>query len=121
MTGTMIELHAETLRKKLRKLRQEIEAELVSGKESSGIVELDQSKVGRLSRMDALQVQAMAQASVRRLEVTLRNIDSALRRIDEDTYGSCQRCEEPIAPKRLEFDPAALFCIECAEQAEKSA
>lgn len=117
----MIELDADSLRKKLQKLREEIEAELVSGKESSRVVELDQSKVGRLSRMDALQAQAMAQASVRRLEASLRNIDTAFMRIDDETYGLCQRCEEPIARKRLEFDLTALFCIECAEQAEKTA
>lgn len=89
-----------------------------SAADASAIVELDQSKVGRLSRMDAMQGQAMAQASRERREVKLRLIDAALARIDADDYGYCQNCDEPIAPSRLEFDPTVLLCIDCARKAE---
>jgi DnaK suppressor protein len=82
-------------------------------------VELDQSKVGRLSRMDAMQAQAMAQASGQRREAMLRNIEAALKRIDDESYGLCLDCGEPINPKRLEFDPTALRCIDCASNLEQ--
>lgn len=85
---------------------------------SAGVVELDQAKVGRLSRMDAMQAQAMAQASAGRREQMLRRIDAALIRIDNDDYGNCQECDEPINPKRLEFDPTVTLCITCASKAE---
>lgn len=106
------------MREKLLHLRAELEAAAETGKESAAVVELDQSKVGRLSRMDAMQAQAMAKAAERRREETLRCIDSALKRIDNDEYGYCARCGEPINPKRLEFDPTATLCIDCASQAE---
>lgn len=77
-------------------------------------VELDQQSVGRLSRMDALQQQEMAQAEARRRTSDLARIDIALKRIDEDEYGWCAQCGEPIAYKRLEIDPAAALCVTCA-------
>lgn len=105
-------------RERLLKLQAELKAIADSGDESAGVVELDQSKVGRLSRMDAMQAQAMAQASVDRRDQMLRRIEAALQRIDNDEYGYCQECDEPIAPKRLEFDPTVTLCITCASKAE---
>ena len=101
-------------RARLQSLRAEIERISELGAEAAGVVKLDQSKVGRLSRMDALQAQAVAG---RRAEM-LRNIDAALKRLDAGDYGYCRRCEEPIAPRRLEVDPTALLCIRCATAAE---
>ncbi len=106
------------MREKLLQLRKELEATADASKQASEVVELDQSKVGRLSRMDAIQAQAMSQASGRRRELMFRRIEAALKRIDNDEYGYCQSCDEPIAEKRLEFDPTALLCIGCARKAE---
>ena len=50
--------------------------------------------------------------------MTLKNIAAALQRLDDGEFGLCQSCGEPIARKRLEFDPTALLCIECAQKAE---
>ncbi len=107
------------MREKLLKLRAELQAIAESGDESAAIVELDQSKVGRLSRMDAMQAQAMAKASSQRREQMLRQIEAALKRIDDDEYGYCKECDEPINPKRLEFDPTSVLCIECASKLEQ--
>mgnify|MGYP001811882603 CR=1 FL=1 len=106
------------MRSRLLELRQELEAVVATGEESAAVVELDQSKVGRLSRMDAMQAQAMAQASGQRREAMLRSIDAALRRIDDGSYGLCVDCEEPINPRRLEFDPTVLRCVDCASKFE---
>ena len=105
-------------RERLLNLKAELEAVAESGDESAAIVELDQTKVGRLSRMDALQAQAMAKASAGRREQMLRRIDAALVRVDNDEYGICQECGEPINPKRLDFDPTVTLCIDCASSAE---
>ncbi len=107
------------MRDKLLKLKAELESIAASGDESAAIVELDQTKVGRLSRMDAMQAQAMAKASSQRRDQMLRQIEAALNRIDDDEYGYCKECDEPINPKRLEFDPTATLCIECASKAEQ--
>lgn len=77
-------------------------------------VTLDQQSVGRLSRMDALQGQAMAKAEEVRRQQRLRLIDAALKRIDDGEYGYCVSCGDNIPEKRLRFDPAAARCIGCA-------
>lgn len=80
------------------------------------MVELDQTRVGRLSRMDSLQRQAMAQEAERRRKLELQRIDAALERLDTDEYGYCLTCGEKISVKRLELDPAVTVCIECARR-----
>ena len=112
---------SEVWRDRLLALRAELEGIADTGDEAAAVVELDQTKVGRLSRMDAMQAQAMAQASGERRELMLRRINAALQRLDDDEYGFCQECGEDINPKRLEFDPAALLCIDCASKAEAGA
>ena len=107
------------MRDKLLALRAELEAVAATGDESAAVVELDQSKVGRLSRMDAMQAQAMALASTQRREQMLHKITAALGRIERDDFGYCQSCEEPINVKRLDFDPTATLCIDCANQSEQ--
>ena len=77
-------------------------------------VELDQTRVGRLSRMDALQNQAMSIETERRRQVELRRIEAALDRITDGEFGYCVNCGEPIAAKRLELDPTTPNCIACA-------
>ena len=109
------------IRERLLQLRAELEALATTGAQSAAIVELDQTRVGRLSRMDALQAQAMAKASGARRETMLRRITAALNRLDRGEYGLCQSCDEPIHPKRLEADPTAPLCTACAERAEAQA
>lgn len=108
----------EHFRSRLLASQAELQAIDEIGKEAAQTVKLDQSCVGRLSRMDALQAQAMSQETNRRRAIELQQIKVALRRIDEDTFGDCLRCEEPIAMGRLEADPAATLCINCASKAE---
>jgi DnaK suppressor protein len=83
-------------------------------------VELDQSKIGRLSRMDALQGQAMSEAVEARRQLELRQIEAALQRLEEGEYGFCLSCGGDIQTKRLELDPATPLCIGCAGKASKS-
>ncbi len=100
--------------KRLIEKRQELQTIAATSRDSRKPVELDQSRVGRLSRMDALQDQAMALETERRREVEIRRIDAALDRVESGDYGYCLTCGEEIAPKRLELDPATPVCIDCA-------
>ena len=77
-------------------------------------VELDQQSVGRLSRQDALQQQAMAKAQEERRNAEIRKIESAFKRIESEDYGYCEECGEDIALKRLEIDLTAQLCAPCA-------
>ena len=102
------------IRKRLRTLRKEIQELREQSAEALKPVALDQQSVGRLSRMDAMQTQAMAQATEQRRRIEIARIDAALARLDAGTYGECLRCEEEIEPKRLDFDLAATLCADCA-------
>jgi DnaK suppressor protein len=101
-------------------MREQLLAARAVNDGAANIVELDQTRVGRLSRMDAMQSQAMSQATNQRRDRSLHAIDRALERIDAGTYGECIDCLEQINPTRLEADPVVRRCIRCAEESEKS-
>lgn len=112
------EIDVAAFRARLIALRSELRSLVVSSAESVQVVELDQAKVGRLSRMDAMQAQAMAQASSQRREQMLKQIQAALTRLDKDEFGYCRDCDEQIPVRRLEFDPTSTRCVVCAGAAE---
>ncbi len=99
--------------------REELLHLVDSSAEARRTVELDQSRVGRLSRMDALQAQAMSVETDRRRKVALQQIEAALGRIEDGDYGYCLNCGEAIAPKRLELNPTAPVCIDCAQPSNR--
>lgn len=101
---------------RLRARRDELRRLTAAHEDESAPVELDQTQLGPLSRMDALQSQAMAVEIERRREAELARIEQALERIEAGEYGYCVACERPIAPKRLELDPATPLCVSCAEK-----
>lgn len=108
--------HLREIRASLVQRLEQLHAASDSAAESRRPVELDQSSVGRLSRMDALQVQAMAQAAEERRAREAERIKAAIFRIETGYYGYCLVCGEEIAPKRLAADPAATTCIACASR-----
>lgn len=111
----MDEQRIDEFRQQLEDLRDELHAQNASLKDSGDIVELDQTRVGRLSRMDALQAQQMALEAGRRREAMLRKIEAALHRIQASEYGDCFACGEAIDERRLAFDPTSTRCIGCME------
>jgi DnaK suppressor protein len=80
----------------------------------SALMMLDQQSVGRLSRMDAMQQQAMAEAQERARKRDLVRIEMAERRLADGEYGWCAECGEAIPDKRLQIDPMAEKCVRCA-------
>lgn len=100
---------------------QALEARLVELKEQDRLSEearapvtLQQDSVGRLSRIDAMQVQAMALATQRRREAERSRISAALTRLDGSEWGYCTACGDEIAEGRLRNDPSAAKCVTCA-------
>ena len=106
-------------RQRLLDLQQDLFDIQKTGKAAADTVELDQTRQGRLSRMDALQGQAMSQALNERRDIELQKIGSALQRIESGDYGYCVSCGGAIARQRLQLDPATPLCIECAEKRER--
>ena len=103
----------------LLKLRTELLKAGETGQQAEEVVELDQTRVGRLSRMDAMQAQAMSLETGRRRRQHIVEIDAALERVEAGDYGECFVCGELINPKRLEANPRATLCISCAQEQEK--
>ena len=107
----------DELHQQLLGLQNELTALLDSSAESVRPVSLDQP-IGRLSRIDAIQLQHMAQANRRSHEIRLRQIEAALASIESDEYGYCKSCDDPIGHARLTVRPEAPFCLPCQEQRE---
>jgi DnaK suppressor protein len=115
-TGTI--MASSHFRKILLELRKELASVEIAGEKAAETVELDQTRVGRLSRMDALQNQAISIEVQRRRAIKLQQLDKALGRLEAGEFGLCATCGEEISPGRLEFDPTTTLCIECATRAE---
>lgn len=86
---------------------------------ATSTVQLDQSSVGRLSRMDAMQQQAMALGLKARLQTRTRQIEAALARVEAGSYGLCCECGDDVPIERLDLDPASVFCAPCAQSHAK--
>ena len=102
----------------IRAALEQEQAELMkfsaAGADERRPVELDQQSVGRLSRMDALQVQAMAHATESRRQVRLQRIKATLGRLKAGEYGYCVECGDDIPAARLTIDPTTPRCVDCS-------
>jgi len=110
------DIDLQYFKKRLEKRHEEIIAAQENRKKEVAPVELDQARVGRLTRMDAMQQQAMSQAAAHLADLELQRIQSALGRMQSNDYGYCLICDEEIAEGRLRFDPSILTCISCAKE-----
>jgi len=106
----------------INELRQSIMDEIAEldrlrrqANESRAPVALDQQSVGRLSRMDAMQQQAMHIANDARRQQRHMALLAALKRMDAGDYGYCHHCDEEIGAGRLAIDPAVTLCVHCTQ------
>lgn len=106
------------LKTRLADIEQQLHGFLNLDEAAAETVELDQSKVGRLSRMDALQQQAMAQASNEAHKLQLTKVHRAMQKIEEGGYGCCDECGESIPFERLQIQPESNFCVKCLQALE---
>lgn len=111
---SQVKFDLDQFRTILENRKQELLHLLADNSEAAKPVELDQTRVGRLSRMDALQNQEMAKETDRRRQAELERIEAAFQRLEADEFGECANCGEDIAVKRLELDPTVVVCINCA-------
>ena len=103
----------EELRAVLERQLERLEKSMRLSGEASRPVELDQTTVGRLSRMDSLQSQSMARNLAEREQVRLGLLVAALRRIDAGTFGGCSECGGRVPFERLLIVPEAATCQGC--------
>jgi DnaK suppressor protein len=107
----------EELRADLLRLQADLRVTMADEQGRSDTVDLDQP-IGRLSRMDAIQQQEMAKAERRRAELRLQRVAVSLEAIEDEEYGWCGDCEEPIGYRRLKARPDSFFCLECSAKRE---
>lgn len=114
----LTEPQVEELAAKLRALEAELRASIEKGREGAQVVSLDQP-IGRLSRMDAMQQQKMAEAAKRKAELRLGQVQVALSAVADGDYGYCRSCDEPIGLRRLSARPESPFCLSCQGRRER--
>jgi DnaK suppressor protein len=97
----------------LVRLRDELQTSLKQSKDSGNPVSPDRA-IGRLTRLEAIQSQQISLEMRRLQNARIQLVERALARVESGTYGICLRCEEEIAPKRLDVHPETPVCIRCA-------
>lgn len=97
-----------------------IELALTAASANAGTVMLDQTSVGRLSRMDAMQQQAMASGQHTLLQRRKAQLQAAMKRLENGRFGACCECGGDIALPRLEADPGTPFCAVCQSAREQN-
>ena len=114
MPEELTEAQIQQLHGALLALQTDLKASLADGSRGA-TVELDQTTVGRLSRMDAMQQQAMHIANDARRQQRHMALLAALKRMDAGDYGYCHHCDEEIGAGRLAIDPAVTLCVHCTQ------
>jgi len=114
----LTEAQEKELGSDLERLRADLADLLEISREGTQTVELDQP-IGRLTRMDAIQQQKMAQASRGGHQIRARQVDAAIKALGEGEYGYCRQCEEAIGYRRLKAKPETPFCLGCQSASER--
>lgn len=118
MPEELSETEQAELKLALAKLQADLEEQIDGLRAGVKPVELDEP-IGRLSRMDAMQQQKMAEASRRAARQRYDRVIAATAAWNRDEYGFCLGCEEPIGYKRLSARPETALCLSCQSAKEK--
>ena len=108
---------ANTIKTLIGRKIQETEEEIVLLKERTQPISPDNA-IGRLSRMEAINEQGVAEATLARAELRLKQLRGALNRADDEDFGICAECDEPIPSGRILLLPQTTLCVACAEGKE---
>ena len=100
-------------------LEAQLEEQLQQAESAAAPVQLDQTLLGRVSRMDAMQQQSVAVSTRQHAQITLKKVRVALQAYEQGDYGYCRRCDEPIGFGRLQAQPESSLCLGCQSQLDK--
>ena len=97
--------------------------------DDDGLDSTETDSVGELSSVDQHQADLGTEtferekdlSIIERIEAELHDVEYALQRLDDGTYGTCEACGKPIAEARLDAIPAARLCLDDQAQAEREA
>ena len=71
--------------------------------------------IGRLTRMEAIQSKSISEAVLRTAKLKLMRLENAQSRIDDEDYGICTECDEPIPLGRMKLMSESIRCVACAQ------
>ena len=112
-SGPLTTAQVQWLEQELQRIRSELQDQLSGADEDAAPVTLDQQAVGRLSRMDAMQQQQMALASMSHVRAHLNRVERAMTALQGEDYGYCHECDQPISWARLQIRPDSPLCVAC--------
>lgn len=112
----LTEEQLQTLHTALLTLKEQLQQQLQQAESAAEPVQLDQTLLGRVSRMDAMQQQSVALSTRKHANITLKKVLTALQAHKQGEYGYCRRCGEPIGFGRLQAQPESSLCLQCQSQ-----
>lgn len=116
------------MRRRLEEQRRRVSGQRTRMRQT-GLEDAETGGIGELSLYDQHPADLGSELAARQTDIglmdnmdrLLEQIERALKRIDEGTYGTCERCGRPIPRERLEALPHASTCVECQEREEQAA
>jgi DnaK suppressor protein len=109
----------QELRQLLLSQKDKLQQQLRDAESATEIVTLDQTAVGRISRMDAMQQQSMAVSTRAKAETSLRKVIAALKRVETEDFGRCIDCDAVIEFNRLRIQAEAGYCLSCQSKLDQ--
>ena len=118
MTSQFTQTQIAHCKASLEQLKDHLQDQIKQSWQSTEVVNLDQTLIGRISRADAMQQQNVAISARNSATIKLRKVQLALNTIEKNSYGYCRKCDESIGYPRLEAQPEANLCIYCQDEAD---
>lgn len=103
------------LKKQINTLIEKMKVDIVALEKMTEPVKPENS-LGRISRMDAINNKSVMEVSLRNKRDKLTKLRVALSNIDDENFGQCKMCKNPIRPKRLIYMPESNRCVRCADR-----
>ena len=110
------ELNLQSIRKELEKQRETL---LERIHEEQEYLRLDEANPDRTDLAQEYSSAERRAALLSQMEESLQEVDDALERLDDGTYGKCTNCGKPIPAARLEAIPQTPYCVNCQQELER--
>ncbi len=111
----MTDAEKNDLKKQINLLIEKMKEDISSLEKMTEPVKPENS-LGRISRMDAINNKSVMEVSLRNKREKLTKLRVAVINIDDENFGKCKMCKNPIQPKRLIYMPESNRCVRCADR-----
>ncbi len=90
--------------------------EKIKGMESMAEPITPENSIGRISRMDAINNKSVVEAALRTARKRLNSLKLAVSKVEDENFGLCSMCKNPIPAARLMYMPESTRCVRCADR-----